>query len=117
MTTHIEEIKELLTRSHNNPNLTSLIATGEFEQANKAALVMLVDKLMSIYYDKYNFSKAESMNKYLQPILPNMEKLGIKLPVHVISGEKFIDYVNNWTGDNVPYVEENKQSPGEDYFN
>lgn len=103
MTSNVKEIKEHLTHSHSNPRLTYLIAIGETEQANKAALVMLVDKLMPTYYDQYDYDKVDTMNKFLNPTLPKMEKLGINLPDYVKSGENFIDYMNNLTGNKIPY--------------
>ena len=38
------------------------------------------------------------MNKVIQERLPKMEKLGLSLPDYVTSGEKFIDHVNELTG-------------------
>lgn len=111
MTTHIKEIKETLTHSHSNPKLTYLVAIGEIEQANKAALVMLVDKLMPIYYDQYDYDKADSMNKYIGSTLNKMERLGLTLPEYVKSGEKFIDYINGITGNKVPYHDQSTTSP------
>lgn len=103
MTTNVKEIKEHLIHSHSNPKLTYLVATGEIEQANKTALVMLVDKLMPTYYDQYDYNKADTMNNFIVTTLPKMEKLGLSLPDYVKSGEKFIDYINNLTGNKVPY--------------
>lgn len=111
MTTHVKEIKEHLTHSHSNPKLTYLVATGEIEQANKAALVMLVDKLMPTYYDQYDYNKADTMNKYIVSTLPKMEKLGLTLPEYVKSGEKFIDYLNGLTGNKVPYRDQTPTTP------
>ena len=105
MTSNVKDIKEHLTHSHSNPKLTYLVATGEFEQANKAALVMFVDKLMPIYYDVYDYDKVDTMNKYITTTLPKIEKLGLTLPDYVKSGEKFIDYINGLTGNTVPYHE------------
>lgn len=64
---------------------------------------MLVDKLIPIYYDQYDHDKVDTMNKYLNSILSKMEKLGISLPEYVMSGENFIDYMNNLTGNKIPY--------------
>lgn len=110
MTSHIKEIKEHLTHNHANPKLTYLVAIGEIEQANKAALVMLVDNLMKIRDDEYCYTKAETMNKYLAGLLPKMEKLGLTLPDYVKSGEKFIDYINKITTTHTPYVVETEYS-------
>lgn len=103
MTSNIHYIKEHLTHPNSNPKLTYLVAIGEIEQANKAALTMLVDKLMPIYYNPYEYEKADTMNKYIVTVLPKMEKLGLTLPNYVKSGEKFIDYINELTGNAVPY--------------
>lgn len=111
MTTHVKEIKEHMTHSHSNPKLTYLVATGEIEQANKAALVMLVDKLMPTYYDQYDYNKADTMNKYISTTLNKMEKLGLILPEYVKSGEKFIDYINEITGNKVPYRDQTTTIP------
>ena len=105
MTANINEIKEHIAHSHPNPKLTYLVATGEVEQANKTALVMLVDKLMPTYYDKYDYDKVDTMNEFITSILPKMEKLGLTLPDYVKSGEKLIDYINELTGNKVPYHE------------
>ena len=59
MTNNVEQILQHLT--HANPKLTYLIAIGETEQAQKAALTMLVEKMYSIYYNQYVYSKAEEM--------------------------------------------------------
>lgn len=96
MTTNVEQIRQHLT--HANPKLTYLVLLGEKEQAQKAALTMLVDILYPMYFDAYNYNKADSMNKVIQERLPKMEKLGLSLPDYVTSGEKFIDHVNELTG-------------------
>lgn len=104
MTNNVEKILQHLT--HANPKLTYLVAIGETEQAQKAALTMLVDKMYSIYYNQYVYSKAEEMNKEIAPLLPKIKKLGLEVPEYVTSGEKFIDYMNNLTDNTVPYKEE-----------
>lgn len=103
MTDNVEQIRQHIT--HANPKLTYLVAIGETEQAQKAALTMLVDKMYSIYYNQYIYSKAEEMNKEIAPLLPKIKKLGLEVPEYVTSGEKFIDYMNNLTDNTVPYKE------------
>lgn len=101
MTTNVEQIRQHIT--HANPKLTYLVAIGEKEQAQKAALKMLVDILFPIYSDPYNYSKAEAMNKAIASRLPKFQNLGLTVPEHVTSGEKFIDYINGLTDGKVPY--------------
>lgn len=101
MTTNVEQIRQHLT--HANPKLTYLIAIGERELAEKAALTMLVDILYPIYSDDYNYYKAEAMNKKIQPLLPKIKQLGLSVPDYVTSGEKFIDYINEMTDSKVAY--------------
>ncbi len=101
MTTNVDQIRQHLT--HANPKLTYLVAIGEKEQAEKAALTMLVDILYPIYCDPHVYSKAESMNKEIRKRLPKMKKLGLSVPDYVTTGEKFIDYINELTDGNVPY--------------
>lgn len=101
MTNNVEHIRQHLT--HANPKLTYLVAIGEKEQAQKAALTMLVDILYPIYTDPYNFSKAEAMDKEIVSRLPKIQKLGLSVPDYVTSGVKFIDYINELTGNKVPY--------------
>lgn len=101
MTTNIEQIRQHIT--HANTKLTYLVAIGENEQAQKAALTMLVDLLYPIYSDPYNYSKAEEMNKAIASCLPKIQKLGLAVPEYVTSGEKFIDYINGLTDGKVPY--------------
>lgn len=103
MTSHIREIKEFLTHNNANPKLTYLIAICEPEKARKEALIMMIDNLMPMYFDQYDYDKVDSMNKYISEVKPQIEKLGIVLPEYVKSGENFIDYLNNLTGNNVPY--------------
>lgn len=74
-----------------NPRLTYLLAIGEEEQAHKAAVKMLVDKLYPIYQNKYVLNKAQEMNKAIGSTLDKIRILGIALPDHVTSGEKFIN--------------------------
>lgn len=102
MTKNIELIRQHLT--HANPKLTYLVAIGEKEQAEKAALTMLVDLLYPIYHDQYEYNKAEAMNKIIQAKLPKMQKLGLSLPDYVTTGEKFIDYINGLTDNKVSYA-------------
>lgn len=103
MTTHVAQIHQQITRA--NPKLTYLVAIGEIEQAQKAALKLLVDILYPIYSDPYNKSKAETMNQEIQARLSKIQKLGLSVPEYVTTGEKFIDYINNLTGGKVPYQE------------
>lgn len=111
MTTNIQEIKEHLKVNHEKSKSPSyLIAIGEREKADKAALVKVVDKLLSIYYDNNNFVKLYSMNSYLEDILPRIENIGIHLPEYVTSGEKFIDYMNKLTGNNIEYEKDWSQN-------
>lgn len=67
---------------------------------------MLVDSLFPIYYDKYEYSKADAMDKIIADKLPKIQKLGLTVPEYVTSGENFIDYLNNLSGNNVTYKEE-----------
>ena len=103
MTSNVERIRQHIT--HANPKLTYLVAIGEKEQAQKAALTMLVDALYPIYSDPYNFSKAEAMNKEIETRLPKILKLGLSVPDYVTSGEKFIDYINGLTDSKIPYTD------------
>lgn len=109
MTSDVEKIREHIT--HKNPKLTYLVAIGEKEQAEKAALIMVVDKLYPIYFDPYDLSKAKRMNKEIQSLLPRIQVLGISVPDYVTSGEKFIDYMNSLTGNNIPYKEGPSSEP------
>lgn len=104
MTTNVEQIRKHIT--HANPKLTYLVAIGEKEQAQKAALTMLVDLLYPIYSDPYNNYKADAMNKEIQALLPKIQKLGLSVPDYVTSGEKFIDYINDLTDGKVSYKDE-----------
>lgn len=103
MTTNVEQIRQHIT--HANPKLTYLVAIGEKEQAQRAALTLIVNKLYPIYWADGNLNpaKAESMDKELSAILPKIKKLGLEIPEYVTSGKKFIDYINELTGGNVPY--------------
>lgn len=104
MTVNVEQIRQHIT--HANPKLTYLVAIGETEQAQKAALTMLVDLLYPIYSDPYNYSKADAMNKEIQARLPRIQKLGLSVPEYVTTGERFIDYINGLTDGKVPYKDE-----------
>lgn len=105
MTDDVKKIRQHIT--HANTELTYLVAIGEKEQAQKAALTMLVDLLFPIYKDYYNYSKADAMNKEIQKHLPNIQKLGLTVPDYVTTGEKFIDYMNGLTGNTILYRETN----------
>lgn len=82
-------------------SLTYLISIGELEKANKQALIRTVEKLRAVYYSSTIKDKASKMDTYLKDILPKLLKMGIILPEYVQSGERFIDYMNNLTGNNV----------------
>lgn len=101
MTSNVEQIRQHITPE--NPKLTYLVAIGEKEQAQKAALKMLVDVLYPIYTDTYNYAKADTMNKQLRRRLPKIQKLGLSVPDYVTTGEKFIDYINDLTDSAVAY--------------
>lgn len=113
MTTDVEQIRQHIT--HANPKLTYLVAIGEKEQANKAALTMLVDILYPIYSDSYNYSKADTMNKEIQALLPKIQRLGISVPDYVTTGEKFIDYLNGLTGNKISYKNETRPQDGSNW--
>ncbi len=100
MTADVRAIRQHIT--HANPKITYLILIGEKEQAQKAALTMLVDLLYPIY-EGYDNNKAEKMDTIIGERLPKIAELGIVLPDYVTSGEKFIDHVNNLTGNTVAY--------------
>ena len=82
-------------------SLTYLISIGELEKANKQALIRTVEKLRAVYYSSTIKDKASKMDTYLKDTLPKLLKMGITLPEYVQSGERFIDYMNNLTGNNV----------------
>lgn len=103
MTNDVKQLREKFIPT--SPTLTYLIAIGEKEQADKTALKMVVDLLYPIYGNLYIYSKAKNMNEAIKDLLPRIKKLGIELPDYVTSGEKFIDYMNNLTGKNIPYDE------------
>lgn len=105
MTDDVKLIRQHLINP--NPKLTYLVATGQIEQAQKAALKMLVDKMYPIYFNSNNYDKAESMDKELAKILPQMRRLGLDIPDYATSGEKFIDYMNGITGRHVRYKDAN----------
>lgn len=108
MTENVQNIRESLTKE--NQTLIYQVALGEKEQAEKAALKMLVDLLYPIYTDSYNYSKAETMNKIIGRLLPKIQRLGLMFPDYVTSGEKFIDYLNQLKGCEVKYQEKAPQS-------
>ncbi len=101
MTSDVKQIRQQL--ANENPKLTYMVAIGDMEQAQKAALKSVVDLLLPIYESTYISEKALSMNQILQSRLPRIQQLGITLPDYVTSGEKFIDYLNALTGNNVTY--------------
>ena len=82
-------------------SLTYLISIGELEKANKQALIRTVEKLRAVYYSSTIKDKASKMDTYLKDMLPKLLKMGITLPEYVQSGERFIDYMNNLTGNKV----------------
>ena len=102
MASDVSQIRQRLDNTGNSAKLTYLVAIGEKEQAQKAAVKILVDKLYPIYFDQIIQDKAEAMNEAISTLIPKMRRLGLELPDHVLSGEKFIDYLNRVTGNNVP---------------
>lgn len=102
MTENVEQIREHLTSE--DPKLVYLISIGESERARKAALKMLIDRIYPIYWDSsYEPStKAPLMDEQISDLLPRIERFGIEVPDYAKSGERFIDYMNQLTGSNVP---------------
>lgn len=105
MSSDVKAIKQQITTPQSREKLTYLVAIGELKKADKEALKMLVDELMPIYYNENDYNKANSMNGLLVTVLPKMERLGITLPDYVKSGEKFIDYLNEKTGNDIAYAD------------
>lgn len=99
MTQNVEVIRNKLTPK--KPELTLMVVSGEKEQAEKEALKLVVGRLYNIYCEQFEYSKARAMNDVLESLLPPIEKLGLKLPEYVKSGEKFIDHMNGLTGRDV----------------
>lgn len=104
MASDVAQIRQRLTNTSNSAKLTYLVAIGEKEQAQKAAVKILVDKLYPIYFDQFVEAKAATMNEAISPLIPKMKGLGLELPDYLLSGENFIDYINRITGNNVPYA-------------
>lgn len=96
---NLRTIKQEL-QSEKRTSLTYLISIGDIENANRQALIRTVEKLRDVYYGSTN-DKAGIMDTYLKETLPKLSKMGITLPEYVQSGERFIDYMNNLTGNNV----------------
>ncbi|HBC21722.1 MAG TPA: hypothetical protein DC009_06535 [Porphyromonadaceae bacterium] len=101
MTSQIADIHKKLTQL-DSESPAYLIAVGEKEKAEKAALEFMVRKLSEIYYG-YVFNREAEMDSLIKINLPTFERLGFSLPDHVTSGKKFIDYMNGLTGKKVPY--------------
>lgn len=97
MTKDIKQLREYIVQDR--PKLTYLLALGEKDKAQKAALKMLVDVLYPIYisYGSTN-TKVENMNKEIQKRLPRILRLGLSVPDYVTTGEKFIAFMNDMTG-------------------
>jgi hypothetical protein len=79
------------------------MAIGEKEQAQKAALSNLVSELLPIYEEtnEYIVPKDKKMDYIIQSQLPLIQKMGLTVPDYVMSGEKFIAFMNQLTGQNV----------------
>lgn len=101
MTSQIADIHKKLTQL-DSESPAYLIAVGEKEKAEKAALEFMVRKLSEFYYG-YAPNREADMDSLIKINLPIFERLGTTLPDHVTSGKKFIDYMNGLTGKNVPY--------------
>lgn len=101
MTSQIAEIHKKLTQL-DSESPAYLIAIGEKEKAEKAALEFMVRKLSELYYG-YASNREGDMDSLIKNNLPTFERLGFTLPDHVTSSKKFIDYMNGLTGKKVPY--------------
>lgn len=101
MTVDVKAIRQLLAPT---TTLTYLIAIGEREQAQKNAVKMLVDLLFPIYNNKFvnNSEKPHLMDAAIANKLPRIKRLGLHVPDYVTCGEKFIAYINELTGWDVP---------------
>lgn len=101
MTDHVKALYKHVTQS--NSNLPFLMAIGEKEQAQKAALSNLVSELLPIYEEtnEYIVPKDKKMDYIIQSQLPLIQKMGLTVPDYVMSGEKFIAFMNQLTGQNV----------------
>lgn len=109
MTKNIDRIYKHLT-NEDDSSLTYLVAIGEKEKAEKAALKRLVDQLYPIYNYGSQTCKAEEMNTILEYYLPQITRLGITLPEYITSGEKFINYMNELTGRDDKHSESNENN-------
>lgn len=106
LTNNIEAIRQHLTPEAPNERenkITYLIALGEKEMAEKKTIKRLVDIMYEIYFDGYIGNKAEEMNKKIEHTLSLVKRFNLQVPDYVTSGEKFIDYLNSISGNNVRY--------------
>ncbi len=101
MTTNVNKIRKVVSRTDINTDLCYLVAIGEKKEAEKVALKILVDILYNIYNDPYS-SKVAKMNREIETHLSKIRKLDLTIPEYVTSGEKFIQYMNELTGYDVP---------------
>lgn len=92
------QLERVSTDSKDNPRLTYLLAIGDKERAEREAAIMIVDKLMPIYYSKLSDSKEIEMDNYLRTVLPKLNNMGIILPDRFCSGRKFITFLDDITG-------------------
>lgn len=105
MANDIRALKEKFTTNDSSPeHLLYLVAVGKKDQVQEAAIKMLVGGLLHIYFNRYRYTYlADRMNEYLEARMPIIKRLGLTLPDHLTSGEKFIDYCNSLTGEDVQY--------------
>lgn len=93
MTNHVKGIYSEVTLHCND--LTYLLAIGEREKAEKAALVMIVDRIYPVAKsaDMKPSAKVRIMDQQIAFILPKLQRMGLRLPDYVTSGQKFYDFV------------------------
>lgn len=100
ISTNVRSIKHEL-QIYQNSSLTYLVSIGEIEKANKMALRKIIDKLRLIYYDPKEIGKVEKMNEFINEKMPKYKRMGLELPQYVQTGENFIKYMNQLTGNQV----------------
>lgn len=100
MSHNLRSVKQEL-QVEKRSSLTYLISIGEPEKAYKQAMIRTVEYLRNVYYSDNNKDKVKKMDMYLAEKLPKLLKMGITLPEYVQSGEQFIKYMNNLTGNNI----------------
>ena len=94
------DVKEIKRKINDRDNFIAILAIEGKDAAEKAAIKLLIDKLLAVYFDEGtpNHYKFTEMNKIFSKYSGLFDKLNFNVPPYLRTVKDFITYMNDLTG-------------------